>query len=267
MRTPASKARRPQRRGSGAADLERSAHSRKQGVAGAPPPAERARELAYLLHQCQTRNETFRRELGRHVHDEIAQKVSSLAIDFASLQLKGAGRRKPADFTALSHVVHDVIQAIRRLSKQLYPKVLETFGFTAALEWLVRDTQNRSHGAQFQHSLQEGEVPEPIAILLFRASEELLHNIELHARAKSVRVELSFVQGDLVLAFCDDGVGFDARQRPRTYGLLSVIHQVEALHGEIEIDSSPGRGTAVRVRVPLSREATKRRRTAGKRTK
>jgi signal transduction histidine kinase len=97
-----------------------------------------------------------------------------------------------------------------------------------------------------------------VATTCFRIAQEALTNVIRHAQARRVDVELAPDDGHLLLVMRDDGQGFDvadARKNAaqgRSQGLLSMQERAELAGGELHIDSAPGRGTAVRARLPLA---------------
>ena len=89
---------------------------------------------------------------------------------------------------------------------------------------------------------------------LFRISQEALNNIAKHANARKVSLRLETEGGDMLLTIRDDGAGFDpaqVRQRSSRYGMTTMKERVLAAGGSLEVDSTPGKGTTLRARVPF----------------
>ena len=148
---------------------------------------------------------------------------------------------------------------MRELATDLRPPLLDEFGLEAALRWYVEREAKRA-GIAFRLSLAHLDERPPIAVetTCFRLAQEALTNVIRHAQARVVDVELSEATGTLQLVVRDDGQGFDvaaARRRATqggSQGLLSMQERVALAGGELEIESAPGKGTAVRARLPLA---------------
>jgi len=98
-------------------------------------------------------------------------------------------------------------------------------------------------------------LPMPITICLYRLLQESLGNIRKHANAKHVDVSLSSGQREIELLVSDDGSGFNSGDSKKGLGLTSMQERVRPLRGHVAIDSSPGRGTVIAVKIPLFSEA------------
>ena len=128
-------------------------------------------------------------------------------------------------------------------------------GLAAALEWQLQEFQKRSETrCHFYSDLTEISLPEGTAIALFRIFQEALTNVARHAQATEVDVWLQQAGGNLELMVHDNGRGF-ATGDPRkldSYGLMGLRERVLMLAGEVGIESAPGSGTRIAVRIPLS---------------
>jgi signal transduction histidine kinase len=102
-------------------------------------------------------------------------------------------------------------------------------------------------------SPEEPEVPASLALRLFQIAQEALTNVERHARASAVRIELSSSNGTLTMAVTDDGCGFQvpARRSERSLGLLLMEERAAAVGGRLSVRPEP-RGTRLEVVVPLA---------------
>jgi signal transduction histidine kinase len=102
-------------------------------------------------------------------------------------------------------------------------------------------------------------LPEHAETAVYRIAQEALQNVMKHASAEHVQLRLSVAAGAVLLEVSDDGVGFDpattgGRAGPVGYGLPGMQQRAELLGGQLTADSTPGRGTVVRLRVPVARE-------------
>lgn len=193
-----------------------------------------------------------RQRLAREIHDTMAQ---SLAGVVTQLEAAVGGERQER---ALA-LAREALREARRSVLDLAPHALETATLPAALEALVRERE--PDGATLTEVTITGDPvplhPEVEATVL-RVSQESLANVTKHARATRVGVTLSYADEEVVLDVRDDGVGFDPEQ-PRgtgSFGLRGMRQRAERLAGVLSLESTPGSGTAVSLRLPaLSREA------------
>ncbi len=203
--------------------------------------------------------EAERRRIARELHDEVGQALTAVKINLQLLkQPPPAPGVTEARIDETLGIVDRTLQDVRQLSLDLRPSLLDDLGLIPALQWLVRVRGERAGlvGAVVA-DLPEGAVPDDLAITCFRVVQEAVTNVMRHARATQLWVELRRRAGELELVIRDDGVGFDveaAYRRARSgtsLGLLSLEERVELAGGRSVIESGPGRGTTVRVWLPL----------------
>lgn len=148
------------------------------------------------------------------------------------------------------------MKSIRNIMNNLRPPVLD-LGLQAAIEWQVRQFEMRN-GIPCELQVDDGgqKLPEAQAIAAFRILQESLNNIGRHARASFVQVKLRVDRGRLTMAIKDNGVGMRPgdRRKAHHFGLLGIQERVSMLDGELSIDSAPGRGTVLRLAIPLQAE-------------
>jgi signal transduction histidine kinase len=136
--------------------------------------------------------------------------------------------------------------------------MLDDFGLVPALNWQARETTKRT-GLRVQVSAAElpRDLPEEHKTCIYRIVQEALNNAVKHAQASVVQVRLQHAAGRIDLVVQDDGTGFDA-ERVRGLGLLGMEERVHHLGGLFVIDSHPGRGTLVKIELPLAELAPDR---------
>ena len=195
-----------------------------------------------------TAQEDERRRLARELHDDLTQRLARLAIDAGRLE-RSAGAGASAmrqDLVRLSEDVH-------ALSYRLHPSVLDDLGLVEALR--AECDRVARHG-DLRVDVEARGVPEAVpaetSLCLFRVAQEALSNAARHGSATAVTVLLSPRGQGLQLAVSDNGSGFDPeRSRERaSLGLASMRERVRLLRGELDIESTPGRGTTVVAWVP-----------------
>lgn len=211
---------------------------------------DRLRALAGGMLQAR---EEEARHIAHELHDEVGQILATVHIALDDLVQKN-----PANagiLRELHGLLDRVEEQLRRLSRELRPPILDDLGLAPALEWLAEGMAERS-GLTISVDVGVGRLPSPVETALYRVVQEALTNAVRHARAKRVGLEVR-AEGLVIRAMVqDDGRGFDvgatlARRGDRGLGLIGMRERVEALGGELNIVSAPGRGTELSVTVPL----------------
>ena len=157
------------------------------------------------------------------------------------------------------NVVDGGIKTVRRLATELRPSLLDDLGLIAAVEWQVKQFQERS-GLDCSLTLPEHEptVDQDQSIALFRILQEALTNIARHALATRMDICLKESDSHIILEVQDNGVGITPRQATgaRSFGLLGIRERATVLGGQVEVAGEEGRGTSLIVRIPLEYQAT-----------
>ncbi len=218
---------------------------------------ESARDIQNLAGRLLTAEEDERRRLGRELHDGLNQELAALSIALAALE-----RTLPPDATAerrqeiarLQERTMELAEAMRHLSHELHPGILQYAGLSAALRGHCREFDHgHDIAVAYRPSESLGEVPPDVALCLYRVAQEALKNAAMHAKAGHASVTLTREGTDLVLTISDDGRGFDlAEARGRGLGLISLEERVRLVRGRLAIDTAPQRGTTMRVTVPVA---------------
>ena len=211
------------------------------------------RELAAYQERVR---EDERKRIAREIHDELGQNLLALRLDVSALHAR-AGERHPRlserAGTALDYI-DTTLKSIRSIMNNLRPPVLD-LGLQAAIEWQVAQFERRNNLICEVAMRDDGkQVPEMQATAVFRILQESLNNIGRHARATFVRIEVRIDERQLEMVIRDDGIGMhpgDQRKAHR-FGLIGMEERVTMLGGELSIDSTPGKGTVLRVTIPLA---------------
>jgi PAS domain S-box-containing protein len=218
---------------------------------------EQMRALAGRLRDIR---EEERKRIARAIHDEMGQALTGIKMDLNWVQRHLADRPEieqkqvAARLEAMGAMADITIREMRRIITELRPGVLDDLGIVAAVEWLAQDFWNRTGSeCSFTPPDEEIDVDPEKAIVIFRIAQEALTNIVRHARATRVSAALRICDGSLVLEVADNGRGFvqEDSRKAGTYGLLGMQERALAIGGAVDIESSPGKGTTVRIRVPF----------------
>jgi PAS domain S-box-containing protein len=212
-------------------------------------------ELSRLLIRA---HEEERALLARELHDDVTQRLAVLAIDVGRAELAAPDGAQATAMRSVREGLVRLSEDIHSLAYQLHPSVLEELGLAEALRAECDRVRRRS---RFDLSLELEPLPAAIArdlaLCLFRVAQEALNNVARHSGARAAVVTLRQVDGGLLLAVRDDGVGFDAASagRRRSLGLASMRERVRLAAGTLDIESAPGRGTQVVAWVPTHGES------------
>jgi len=209
------------------------------------------RELAGRLIEAQ---EQERSRIARDLHDDVNQRLASVSIEISGI------RRSAEEHTRveLGHVQDELIalsEDVRHISHNLHPSMLHETGLEAALGSLCNTLRHRNGPSIDLLVMPNADnLPDAIALCLYRAAQEALGNAIRHARAKHIEVKLAIVGAQAELRVVDDGIGFGTTgkaTRPRGLGLLSLEERAKLLGGSFQLSTDPGKGTYVCIRIPL----------------
>ncbi len=199
-----------------------------------------------------------RQKLARELHDSVSQALYGIALGARTARtLLDRGASTPAVLADPLDYVLSLAEAglaeMRALIFELRPESLKTEGLVVALNKQI-DSLRMRHRLEVQAALgNEPDLPLDLKEALYRIAQEAMHNIAKHARARRVRVELGAAGPAAVLTITDDGVGFDTHgDFPGHFGLRSMRERAERLGGAFTLDSAPGQGTRLSVRLPSS---------------
>ncbi|KUM41544.1 cache domain-containing protein [Pseudomonas sp. EpS/L25] len=210
------------------------------------------RKLKQLTQRLITSQEEERSRLSRELHDGISQLLVSIKFQFelASREL-GAGKASASEsLREGTQRLASAIGEIRRISHDLHPSLLDTLGLPAALGQLVEEFRQRSGLAvDYRQTLDGTPSGGDLDVALFRIVQEALTNIERHADASHVVIDLQHRGRWTCLTVHDDGRGFDTQQvehQSGGIGLRNIRERVELFGGRCAIQSGPG-GTTLDV--------------------
>jgi signal transduction histidine kinase len=221
------------------------------------------REREALLHKAVEASETERRRIARDLHDGVVQNLSGMAfaMSAASTRLRQSERVSGATAELLELMDHSAdetrqaMKDLRTLIIEIAPPTLRREGLHAALLEVLRTLEQA--GTKTRLELPSNmRLREDRASLIFRVAQEVLRNVAAHAEAGNVSVVLREVDGRAVLRIEDDGKGFTAddvaRRRAEGHvGTNAIVELAEEAGGSLDIQSAPGKGTRIRLELPV----------------
>ena len=223
---------------------------------------EARRELQQLSARLLEIEEEGRRRLSRELHDEIGQSLALLEIEISHAQnLLASDPRLVKDRLARAReLAKRTVQTARNISAILRPAMLDDLGLVPALQFQLEEFLRRSGIAcEFVDKDVADQLPDTVKTCVYRVVQEALHNAEKHSAATRIRVKVQQLPDCLVAEVQDNGRGFEVKQgtsvhRGSGLGLLGIRERVAVAGGSLVIDSAPGRGTRVSIRIPLPEE-------------
>ena len=231
------------------------AHQVSVAVENARLYRQRQESLRSYVRQVTQAQEDERLRIARDLHDETAQELVGLVRHLEQLS-EAAGPALAEPTSDLLKQARSTLRSVRRHSRDLRPSVLDDLGLIAGIEMVVEETNGRlSAGAQLKVIGKPRRLEGPLELALFRIAQEGLRNVEKHASATSVLVELDFAGEEIRLSVADDGAGFSPPKSVSDLalsgklGLLGMKERAELVGGSFEIHASPHNGTRLVVRV------------------
>ena len=223
--------------------------------------ADKAAELGRVLTETVDAQEQERQRIARDLHDGINQLLIGAMLELTSGRRRverGAVDEAMNAFEAAQDLLRRVEAEIRRVVHDLHPQVLEGLGLAAASRRLIDEFSGQFGVAcEITISGDLSRLPARTEVCAYRILQESVHNIASHAAASHVRVRLEANGRDLTMRITDDGRGFDpvttAVAANGHLGLQSMRQRAEMLEGRLELDSRPGGGTTIHVRLPVGR--------------
>lgn len=214
-------------------------------------------QLRALAARLQSVREEERAYIAREIHDELGQACTAIKMDLALISRKLVKRQTKLQAKVESSIqlVDSTIVTLRRIASELRPRTLDDLGLPAALEAQAMEFESRT-GIHCSVTLP----PEPLTLdtdrstAIFRIFQESLTNVARHAHATRVEARLHRENDRIVFEIFDNGTGFDpevARER-KSLGLVGMQERALLLNGQFKAEGVPGRGTTIRLTIPLA---------------
>ncbi len=219
-----------------------------------------------LLQHALSTQEEERKRIARELHDETSQALTSLTLNLQAIiqmaEMKGVRdtelmEKLKATHSYAIHAGHEVV----KLMKELRPTLLDELGLPAAIHRYAKDTlkaQGIEVSAEFIGT--EERLPPEVEVTLFRVAQGVIGNILEHSAAKNASIKLACSASECLLRIEDDGKGFNVSKITRVdpsgrgAGVFTMKERVKLVGGVCHIESRPGKGTRVVVKVPLGKD-------------
>jgi signal transduction histidine kinase len=215
---------------------------------------ESEKQLRFLSSQLLTAQEAEKRRISRELHDELGQALALLKLQMRhiekGLQEDQAELREETE--RVREYIDQVIENVRRISRDLSPCLLEDLGLSAALKWLIK---NVAENYKVQSSLDAVDIDHTFSreaqVLIYRIFQEALTNIVRYAEATEISFAITQQNGDFSFFVEDNGNGFDVDEvrgknpAERGMGLATMAQRAQMLGGSLELRSREGKGVRI----------------------
>lgn len=211
-------------------------------------------ELKRLSTDLVSAQESERRRISRELHDEVGQVLSAIMLALGGLR-SALRDSNSAEALRQLQLVEDMTarnaQVVRNISLLLRPTMLDDLGLIPALKWLAREVSRTSPmGVDVIAESFMDDIPEEHRTCVFRVVQEALRNAARHADARQAQVSVREEEHILLLTIQDDGKGF-MPSLETGLGILGMQERIISLSGTMKLDSRPGKGTIIRIDLPL----------------
>jgi signal transduction histidine kinase len=212
-------------------------------------------ELARVSWQMLENQESTARRFSHELHDEMGQTLAAIKANLAAIGTSGEPNQDRV--TDCLHLTETAISNVREMSQLLRPTILDDFGLCAGIRWLADGFMQRTGIETDCECHFGGRLADETETHLFRISQEALTNVARHSGATRVTIQLRVLDGFAILRVEDNGHGFDpsANIGHRHLGLVGMRARARSTGGELEIQTAPGAGFAVIVKVPARAES------------
>lgn len=217
--------------------------------------ADQLRALAAELNQTEQRE---RRRLAQVLHDHLQQLLVAARLKLGIMQRRAHDQNARQRIMQVDELLDQAISESRSLTVELSPPIFYDGGLMAGLEWLSQYMREKQGLAvEVRADVSPDPLPESVRLLAFQAARELLFNVAKHAGTGSAVVEIAkHADETLYVTVCDTGSGFDPVRLERGgsaeggFGLFSIRERLELVGGDFSVQTGPGEGTRVTLRIP-----------------
>jgi signal transduction histidine kinase len=200
--------------------------------------------------------EAERAAIAREIHDDVGGMLTALRFDLTWLARHSNEETLLARARQGLETLDQAVLAVQRVMRNLRPPALDA-GIVAALDFLAQQTGRRTGMEVTLHSNRDAiDLPEPLAITVYRVAQEALTNVAKHAQATRAHLDLLVRDDTLSLEVSDNGIGIrkDDIKKPDSFGLRGLSERVRQVRGWLDISTSGGRATLIAT-IPLTEQA------------
>jgi len=220
-------------------------------------------QLRRLSRQILSAQEEERKKISRELHDVIAQTLTGINVRLANLKRDALLNTKGLDrnIARTQKLVEESVSIVHRFARELRPAVLDDLGLIPALHAFMKNFTARS-GVRTRLAVFAGveKLDTAKRTVLYRIAQEALTNVALHAHASLVQIRIQELDGAIRMTIRDNGKGFQMERlssgkKSQRLGLLGMRERAEMVHGRFGVQSSPGQGALIEVRLPFGKSS------------
>jgi two-component system sensor histidine kinase UhpB len=204
--------------------------------------------------------EEERARVARDLHDEVNQSLTGLLLRLEAVR-EAAPPELEAELEDTKALANRAMTELLSLARQLRPTALDDLGLAAAIAGQVEQVSRAGIAAELREEGDFSDLDDDVQLVVYRVAQEALSNASRHSGAGRISVALRGSERGVELDVADDGRGFVFEEAERGLGIAGMRERALLLGGELTIESRPGRGTTVRLRVdppPPDAEASER---------
>lgn len=216
--------------------------------------AAKAATRQKMLQAMVEAKETEHKRLAQELHDGVGQSLYSISIALQAIDVFITGNEQLKSYVGeVRSELDKVMQDVNNYSHQLRPYIIDQLGLGEAIASLIEMVKKSHPSIQFKMTATPiSRLSSTIEINIYRVIQEALHNITKYAHATQVDITLAERGNRLFVRIADNGVGFEREQlQSPGLGLLHMEERVEHLGGKCQIHAQHGKGTDIRIEVPL----------------
>ena len=224
---------------------------------------EKLKKSSKLLRDLATHLQTVREEertlIAREIHDELGQVLTVLKIQLSLLgnKLNPEQTSLKEKVNLLTDLIDQSVESVQKISSQLRPTILDELGLNAAIEWQTEEFEKLTNIKCFLVLPKDDlKLNSKKSTAIFRIFQEALTNIARHSNANNVTISLLTNQSNISLEIADNGIGISVEQIKdfKSLGIHGMEERAMILGGRVTFDSFSGKGTKVKVEIPIDQE-------------
>nr|WP_319997582.1 ATP-binding protein [uncultured Draconibacterium sp.] len=207
---------------------------------------------AKLLSAIISTEEKERKHFAKELHDGLGPVLSSAKMTISAIDKKNIEEKTTGLLDKVEKLVDNAILTTKEISNHLTPHVLARYGLKKAIETFIRNAMiSEMIQISLSANIDKKRYKESVEVVLYRIFCELINNTQRHAFASKIAISLTDDNKNIELKYEDNGVGFDSSHEKYGMGLTNIVSRVKALHGTIELISSPQKGFNAHIALPL----------------
>lgn len=189
-----------------------------------------------------------RRRIAGDLHDSVGQILSAVKINLSSLQ-STVQQESSARYETIMNMVDGACKEVRAISHNMMPNSLLRSGLVAAIKEFINQIDSEVLKVRLDTTGLNQRLDHNTEMVLYRVIQECVNNVIKHAQAKTLEIQIIKDQEGISVTIEDDGIGFDLSQQKDGIGLANLKTRIDFLKGQLDIQSSPGKGTLIAIFV------------------